>query len=248
MNTINQAFILAAGRGRRMLPLTNTIPKPLAKIKGVAIIDHIIKKVSALPAINKVVINSYYLANILESHLYSLNNPKIIISHEEEKLETGGGLINALRFFDQDKPILIINGDLFWIDKNNSLLNKVIENFDENKMDILLALKPKNQFFGYDGNGDFNFNKTTGEITKTNKKSHSHTYIGIQIIHPKILKNKLIDKIFSLNCFFKIAQGKSQENEIILQKIIGIEAQEKIFHIGTVKSLNQINQTLANDT
>lgn len=147
-----------------------------------------------------------------------------------------------MRFFDQNKPILIINGDLFWIDQDNSSLNKMIDHFDENKMDILLALKPKNQFFGYDGNGDFNFNKSTGEITKTSKKNHSHSYIGIQIIHPKILKNKLLDKFFSLNCFFKLAQNK----EGILEKITGIELEEEFFHIGTIKSLNQTNKKLAN--
>jgi len=237
MSKINQAFILAAGRGERMKPLTNNIPKPLAKIKDKSVIDYTISKVSALPTIDKIIVNSYYLADILEEHLNSLNNPKIIISSENEKLETGGGLVNALPLFDQTKPILIINGDLFWIDQNNPLLQKMIDSFDEQKMDILLALKPKDQFFFYDGNGDFDFNQTTGELIRTNKTHHSHIYIGIQIVHPRIFKNKPEDKAFSLNYFFK----QAQREDGVLNKVRAIEVEEQAFHISTIADLSAIN-------
>ncbi len=230
---INQAFILAAGRGERMKPLTNTIPKPLAKINGKPIIDYTIEKLSALKNINKIIINSYYLAEVLENHLASLNNPKIVISHENEKLETGGGLINALSLINTNQPLLIINGDLFWQDEDNSLLKTMLENFDENKMDILLALKPNNQFFGYEGNGDFDLNEA-GEVK--NSVNPSHTYIGIQIIHPRILENAPEEKSFSLNYFFQKAVAEN--------RIGGIEVREKPFHIGTVESLEAVNNLI----
>ncbi len=229
---ISQAFILAAGRGERMKPLTDKIPKPLAEINGKAMIDYTIEKVSALKNINKIIINSYYLAEVLEAHLQSLNNPKIIISHENEKLETGGGLINALPLLDVSEPILIINGDLFWQDQNNSLLKTMLENFDENEMDILLALKPKEQFFGYEGNGDFNFDAQTKKIQKA--VSASHTYIGVQIFHPRILQNKPEEKCFSLSYYFQKALAEN--------RIRGIEVEEKPFHIGTVATLEAVNK------
>jgi N-acetyl-alpha-D-muramate 1-phosphate uridylyltransferase len=230
--TISQAFILAAGRGERMKPFTNTTPKPLAKINGKAIIDYAIEKLSTLKNINKIIINSHYLAEVLESHLASLNNPKIIISHETEKLETGGGLVNVEPLIDTTQPLLIINGDLFWQDQNNSLLETMLENFDENQMDILLALKPKDQFFGYEGNGDFDLNKETGELKKA--QNPSHTYIGVQIIHPRILQEKPGEKCFSLSYFFNKALEKN--------RIKGIEAEEKVFHIGTVETLEMVNK------
>lgn len=233
---INQAFILAAGRGERMKPLTDDIPKPLAKIKGKAMIDYIVEKVSAVPQISKIIVNSYYLAPILENHLRFLNNPKIVISHETEKLETGGGLLNALPLLDLTKPILIINGDLFWVDENNLLIKKMMENFNENKMDILLALKPKDEFFGYEGKGDFNFNQETGELTKPSDKSYSHVYIGVQILHPRILKNSPKERYFSLSYFFNQAL---KEN-----RIRGIEVEQKAFHIGTVEHLQAINKNI----
>jgi MurNAc alpha-1-phosphate uridylyltransferase len=235
-NNISQAFILAAGRGERMKPLTNTIPKPLAKINGKAMIDYTIEKLSSLKNINKIIVNSYYLAEVLEAHLASLNNQKITISHETEKLETGGGLINALPLIDTTKPLLIINGDLFWQDEQNSLLQTMVENFDENKMDILLALKPNQQFFGYEGKGDFNLDKETGEIKKA--ENPTHTYIGVQIIHPRILQDKPDEKCFSLNYFFKKALDEDKQER---NKIRGIEVKEKAFHIGTVESLETIN-------
>jgi len=231
---INQAFILAAGRGERMKPFTNTTPKPLAEINGKAIIDYAIEKLSTLKNINKIIINSYYLAEVLENHLASLNNPKIIVSHETGKLETGGGLVNAMPLIDVAQPILVINGDLLWQDEDNSLLKTMLENFDENKMDILLALKPKDQFFGYEGNGDFDLDKETGELKKSSNPSH--TYIGVQIIHPRILENRPEEKAFSLNYFFQKALAEN--------RIKGIEAEEKPFHIGTVETLKMLNDKL----
>ncbi len=234
-NNITQAFVLAAGRGERMRPLTDTTPKPLAKIHNKAMIDYALEKISALKNINKIIVNSYYLAEVLEAHLQNLNNPKIIISHETEKLETGGGLVKAMDFLDVNQPILIINGDLFWQDENNSLLQTMIENFDEKKMDILLALKPNTEFFGYEGNGDFDLNIKTGELRKS--ANPSQTYIGIQIFHPRILKDRSTEKSFSLGYFFKKAQRESG----ILDKICGIEVKEKAFHIGTAQTLEAIN-------
>ncbi len=234
MSNITQAFILAAGRGERMKPLTNTIPKPMAQINGKAMIDYAIQKISDLENINKIIINTHYLADILEAHLEELNNPKITISHEIEQLETGGGLLNALPVIDKTKPILIINGDLFWQDENNSLLKKMIESFNQQEMDILLALKPKDQFFGYQGNGDFNLDEKTGEIEKT--EINTHTYIGMQILHPRILKNPPAAKCFSLSYFFNKALSEN--------KIRGIEVEEKPFHIGTLKDLIAVNQII----
>jgi MurNAc alpha-1-phosphate uridylyltransferase len=238
MQNVTQAFILAAGKGERMKPLTNTIPKPLAKINGKGMIDYTIEKLSKIPTIGKIIINSYYLSDVLETHLKTLNNPKIIISHETEPLETGGGLVNAIHLIDITKPLLIINGDFFWQDEQNSLLNTMTENFDAEKMDILLALKPKEQFFGYEGNGDFNFNSKNGELSRTAKQSH--VYIGVQILHPRILANKPTEKCFSLSYFFKKAQNENG----ILQNVKGIEIKEDAFHIGTVKHLEMVNKMI----
>jgi len=90
---ISQAFIFAAGRGERMRPITDTIPKPLVKIKNKSIIDYTIEKLNKISDIKKIIINGFYLKDQIEAHIKNLNNSKIIFSKEIEKIETGGGLI-----------------------------------------------------------------------------------------------------------------------------------------------------------
>jgi MurNAc alpha-1-phosphate uridylyltransferase len=235
-NNITQAFIMAAGRGSRMRPLTDTIPKPLAKINNRPLIDYIVEKLSALSGVQIIIVNTHYLPDILESHLKSLNNPKIIISSEKEKLETGGGLIKALPLIDDEAPILIINSDILW--KDAKVLDLMIETFDEKKMDILLGLQHKDHFFGYEGNGDFAFNKISGELSKPEDSELNYVFCGIQILHPRILKNRPKEKQFSLNYYYQ----KALRDNGSLDRICGVELQkESIFHIGTMDSLKKAN-------
>lgn len=224
--TINQAFILAAGQGKRMRPLTNDIPKPLVKINGVTMLDCILENLKILPQINKIVINGFYLAEKIEHHITLLKNEKIYFSKEAEALETGGGLLQAMEIFDSNKPILIINGDIVF--KGNAL-KFLVDNFDSQKMDILLGLKAKESFLGYEGNGDFNLND--GNLTKS--AENDFVYCGLQILHPRILQNRELPKApFSLNYFFKDSQEKSI-------RLKGIELPGKFFHIGTVADLEK---------
>lgn len=240
MNT-SQIFILAAGRGERMRPLTDNIPKPLVEVAGVAMLDRIIQKVSLLSSITKIVVNAYYLSEQIVDHIKNLHNPKIIVSVENEKLETGGGLLNALPLFDQLQPILVINSDIVWLDENNSVLQKMLSSFDENNMDILLGLIPKNQFFGYEGRGDFNFNKVTGEIIKPASAEADYVYIGIQILHPKIFKSWInLNRCFSLNYFFQ----KARKEDGVLDRIKGVELDEKFFHVGTVEAVKKTSELI----
>jgi NDP-sugar pyrophosphorylase family protein len=88
MLKLTQAFIFCAGRGERMRPLTDSIPKPLVKINNKSILDYSLEKINKITSIKKIFINGFYLANQIEDHLKNLNNPKIIFSHEEEKIET----------------------------------------------------------------------------------------------------------------------------------------------------------------
>ena len=221
---IKQAFILAAGRGERMKPLTDYLPKPLVKIAGISMLDRVIQKVSALAKIEKIVVNAYYLSEMIETHLKALNDSKIILSKETEKLETGGGLLKAMQFFNPNEPILLINSDVVWQDENNEVLDKIINAFDINEDSILLGLKPKHEFLGYYARGDFNFQN--GKLNKPEiYDSLSHVFVGIQIIHPKILQN-CPKPPFSMNHFYKN-----------LENVKGVELSGKFFHVGDIPSI-----------
>ena len=117
MKTTMKAMILAAGRGERMRPLTDTTPKPLLKAGGKALIVWHLERL-ARAGFTQVIINHAWLGSLVEATLAS-DAPKslgITYSPEGEALETAGGIANALPLIaTQDEPFLVINGDI-WCD------------------------------------------------------------------------------------------------------------------------------------
>src|SRR5690348_7550455 len=96
------AMVLAAGKGVRMQPLTQQKPKPMLEVGGRTMLDCALDKLAAF-GIKRAVVNTFYLAEQIEAHLRNRKDIEIIISHETELLDTGGGIKNALRHFD-DQP------------------------------------------------------------------------------------------------------------------------------------------------
>ena len=94
---INTALILCAGFGKRLNPLTLDIPKPLIKLKDVAILETCINLIENL-GIKKIIINSFYLKNQIYDFLKNKNFKIeiIIVDDGEEILDTGGGILNML--------------------------------------------------------------------------------------------------------------------------------------------------------
>ena len=90
------AFVMAAGLGKRMRPLTATRPKPLVEVAGKALIDHVLDRLRAA-GVSKIVVNAHYLADALEAHLKArASDLDVKVSDERKQLmETGGGLIQA---------------------------------------------------------------------------------------------------------------------------------------------------------
>ena len=108
-----KAMILAAGRGERMRPLTDTCPKPLLKVRGrPLIVWHILNLVKA--GITDIVINHAHLGHMLEDELGdgSKYGAKIVYSREEKALETAGGIANALHLLGE-APFLVLSGDIY---------------------------------------------------------------------------------------------------------------------------------------
>lgn len=242
---IKQSFIFAAGRGERMRPITDTIPKPLVKINGKAIIDYTIEKLSKIESIEKIIINGFYLADEMEKHLKNLQNPKIIFSKEVEKIETGGALIFAQNHLDLNAPLLTINGDVLWLDEGSNDINLLDENWQKNEVKnnckMLLGLKKTADYFGYEGNengGDFKL-EDSGILSKNPNEKLTHAFVGMQIIDPKILQ-KAPGKSFSMSHFYKSALNQSG----ILQGVKGLELQGKYFHIGTAQAIKETEKLI----
>ncbi len=108
-------MILAAGRGERMRPLTDRVPKPLLQVGGKPLIVHLIDGLKR-GGITDLVINVAYLAPLIESHLGdgTALGVRIMYSREPDgPLETGGGIHRALPLLSD--PFVVVNGDI-WTD------------------------------------------------------------------------------------------------------------------------------------
>lgn len=106
------AMILAAGRGERLRPYTDSCPKPLLEVRGVPLIEYHLKAL-ARAGVDSVVINVSWLADMIEARLGdgSRFGIRIIYSREAEALETAGGILQALTWLDD--RFIVINGDIF---------------------------------------------------------------------------------------------------------------------------------------
>ena len=108
-----KAMILAAGRGERMRPLTDTEPKPLLEVGGKALIVWQIERLAAA-GIHDLVINHSHLGPVIEAALGdgSRFGARIAYSRETEALDTAGGVANALPLLGSE-PFLLLSGDLY---------------------------------------------------------------------------------------------------------------------------------------
>ncbi len=110
---LTEAMILAAGRGERMRPLTDTLPKPLVVVRGAPLIEHHIGKLVAI-GIKRIVINASYLADVLMATLGdgSRFGCELIYSLEVAPLESGGGVATASRHF-RSSVIVLVSADIY---------------------------------------------------------------------------------------------------------------------------------------
>ena len=177
-----KAMILAAGRGERLRPLTDSCPKPLIMAAGKPLIEYHLNHL-AKACFSDVVINHAWLGHMLEDKLgdgcrYGLN---IKYSAESPALETGGGIKNALPLLtngdDDNESFLVVNGDIY-IDELPS------------KSDLVLPKGMLAKLFLVDNplqhpDGDFSLNKTKVCTSGNNKL----TFSGIGVYHSALFDN-----------------------------------------------------------
>ncbi|MEQ9116145.1 MAG: nucleotidyltransferase family protein [Rickettsiales bacterium] len=182
---INQAIILSAGFGTRMLPITKKVPKPLIKINGISLLERIIKDLIE-SGVNKIVINTHHLADKIKdfigSYQKTLKKVELHIIYEPDILETGGGIVNALHQFN-NKPFFVVNCDvLIPREGKKTIYSLMSEKWDYDLMDALLLFHNKDTAVGYPGSGDFSVNEN-GEIIQG--KENNYIFAGVHITKPK---------------------------------------------------------------
>ena len=225
-----KAMILAAGRGERMRPLTDNIPKPLLKVAGKMLIEYHLEKLQAAN-ISEIVINHAWLGDKIEQALgdgsrYGLN---ITYSAEKEALETAGGILNALPLLrgannDAD-AFIVINGDIY-CDYDFSKLPSSLSNLAH----LVLVNNPQHH-----PEGDFSLT-ASGAVEQDGQSKQ--TFSGIGVYHPDLFEGYQNGKLALAPIL----------REAMAQHMVTGESYQGVWHdIGTPERLNELDLYLRNN-
>ena len=221
---IKKAMILAAGFGKRILPLTLKSPKPLLKIGNETLLSNTLKFLDLL-GIKQVVINVHYLGEQIIDYV-NKNKFNLTINIVEEKnkiLDTGGGVLNAIEHFSNE-PFLIINPDTIWnlhyLEEIKLMEKKFFEN-KKSKCTLLVVNKKKS--FDQTFKGDFDLENNL--ISRKDRDNLNYIYTGLQIIKPEVFSDLNVG-VFSINRIWN--------NLIKINELYGMESNIEFLHISTL--------------
>ena len=203
------AMIMAAGKGTRMMPLTAHCPKPLIKVGGTTLLDHVLDQLRAA-GVGRIVVNVHYLADQVEAHLATHAQDFAVTVSDERALlrDTGGGLVQALPLIPDD-PFLCVNADNWWTDQHGNSLHRMAEAWDARLMDVLMLVVPFERAGNTQGTGDFDLD-AEGRLSRDGpKRQRPYVWTGVQMLARHIVTDPP-EAVFSTNVFWNraIAQGR----------------------------------------
>lgn len=206
-NIPSVAMVLAAGLGKRMRPITETMPKPLVRIAGKTLLDWGLDSLAEV-GVEKAVINVHYLPDQIIEHVAGRRAPRVKISDERGGLlDSAGGIVRARDELGAD-PFYIVNADTFWIDHGTPNLARLALAWDASRMDILLMLAGLEQATGHSGGTDF-LMAADGQLRRARGAPEGLIYAGAAIVHPCLFA-EVPEVPHSLNRYFDeaIAAGR----------------------------------------
>ncbi len=174
-----RAMILAAGRGERMRPLTDSVPKPLLKIHGRSMIEWQIVRLRDA-GVRDIIINHAWLGQKIEEELGDGRRfqVKLNYSHEAQALETLGGVVQALRYLG-DAPFLLVSGDIYTdyhYRKLETVASDIASAYPMRAAHLVLTRNP-----AYHPKGDMGL--SGGNISL---EAPLYTYANIGVYHPRL--------------------------------------------------------------
>ncbi len=220
-----RAMVLAAGRGERLRPLTDDIPKPLIEAGGRPLIAWHLENL-ARAGIKEVVINLAHLGDRIRESLGNGDRFGLAIQYSQEPpgaLETGGGILNALPLLGTD-PFLLVNGDC-WTDLDLAKLSLVPGDLAH----LVLVDNP-----AHNPAGDFALD--SGRVR--NAGTPMLTYSGIAVLHPTLFRDCGPGR-FPLTPLLRQAADAD--------RAAGARHDGAWFDVGTVERLRILEQHLAKE-
>jgi len=230
-----RAMILAAGIGKRLRPITATVPKPLVEVGGRALIDYALDRLERA-GVETAVVNVHYLADLVRVHVGKRKKPKVVISDEREKLlDTGGGVAKALPRLG-DEPFYVINSDSFWIEGPRPNLDWLAGGWHGDRMDALLLLASTVRSVGYHGRGDFRMDPAGRLSRRPEREVAPFAYAGAAILHPRLFADCPAGA-FSLNRLF--------DRAIEADRLFGVRMDGLWLHVGTPETIGEAELSIA---
>ncbi|MBO1906761.1 nucleotidyltransferase family protein [Microvirga sp. 3-52] len=233
--TPHKAIVLAAGLGKRMLPITASMPKPLVKVAGQSLVDFALDRLHEA-GIGTVVVNVHHFADMLEEHLRTRTLPRIVISDERDALlETGGGVKKALPLLGSE-PFITFNSDSLWIEGKEPNLKRLVGAWDPERMDILMLVAPLSTSIGFEGRGDFHMEESGRLRRRGTDDSAPFAYAGVAIVKPELVHGTP-DGAFSANAFYDRAIAK--------ERLYGLCMEGQWLHVGEPQAIAEAERCLA---
>lgn len=230
-----RAMVLAAGLGKRMRPLTATMPKPLIEVAGRALIDHGLDRLERA-GVETALVNIHYLPELVRAHVAKRKRPQIVLSDERKQLlDTGGGIAKALSELG-DAPFYLLNSDSFWIEGARPNLDWLAAGWDDAAMDALLLLAPTVRSIGYSGRGDFRMDPTGRLFRRGEREVVPFAYSGAAILHPRLFAGAPAGA-FSLNLLF--------DRAIEAERLFGVRMDGTWLHVGTPEAIAEAELSIA---
>jgi len=220
MTAITSAMVLAAGLGTRMRPLTDDRPKPLIALAGRTLIDRVLDHLQAA-GVTRIVVNIHYKGEMIAAHL--AGRPGIVLSPEETRLETGGGVRNALPHLG-DGPFFVVNSDAVWLDGPSPILARMMRCWDDASMNALLLLQRTAAIRGDVGQGDYFLDSEGRARRRQESRVAPYLFAGVQILHPRLFADAP-DGAFSLNLLYDRAEAAG--------RLHGLVHDGEWYHVGT---------------
>ena len=217
-----KAMILAAGRGERMRPLTDSLPKPLLEVHGKPLIVWHLENLSRA-GFREIVINIAHLGSKIPEALGDGSKWCVHITYSDEQesgaLESAGGIVKALPLLG-DEPFLVVNGDIFCeyrFDNRFDLGDKLAH--------LVLVPNP-----AHNPNGDFGLKNAC----VLNDDKIKYTFSGIGYYNPTLFKDLEVQK----SALAPLLRAEIEKKNISGELFSGI------WHdIGTPQRLKEINET-----
>ena len=236
-----KGMILAAGKGTRLRPLTDKIPKALLTIQDKSLLEYAINYLKHF-GVNELIINVHHFADQIIDYLKEHDNFGIHIEISDERdelMDTGGGLKKASRFFNDDQPFVLMAVDII---TNLDLLGMYYRHIKSNSL-VTLAVKSRKSTRNLLFNNDFQLcgwrSNVTGETRYVNgfeAYTHSIAFSGIHIIHPDIFGYMTEHGPFSIiDLYLRLAET---------QKISGFEHDNSVWmEFGRVNNIKAAEQS-----